>query len=82
MISVIGSLEDKQSPDLLYENCRLGIFVDHFKTVFRKLYCDFIEGKSVSIPYTLVADVKRYYDSFGVYVSQCPEGVYYNIPDE
>lgn len=81
MVSALGSLADKQLPDSLYGNCKVGIIIDDFKSAFEKMYDNFIKEKSMSIPRSLVANIERYYDSFGVYISRHPKGLYYDIPD-
>ena len=82
MVSVLGMLEDKEIEGVLYENCRLSVIVDDFKREFDKMYCDFLDGKELSMPSVLVRRIKHYYDSFGVYISQRPEDMYYDIPNE
>lgn len=82
MVSVLGSVGEKKTEQQFYERCKLGFVVDDFKKEFDKMYNAFLNGKTITIPSVLASCVNNYFESFGVYISQKPEGMYYHIPDE
>ncbi|TFZ41607.1 hypothetical protein E4100_00260 [Soehngenia longivitae] len=81
MVSVLGSLEGKKTEEPLYKSCRLGFLVDDFRIEFDKMYVAFLAGNAITMPPLLAECINQYFDSFGVYISERPEGMYYHIPN-
>lgn len=81
MVAVLGSLEGKKTKKPLYESCRLGFIVDDFRTEFDKMYVAFRESNAITMCPSLSEKIHLYFASFGVHISERPEGVYYSIPD-
>ena len=81
MVAVLGSLEDKKTKKPFYENCRIGFIVDDFRTEFDGIYVAFRESNAITMSPLLSEKIHRYFASFGVYISELPEGIFYSIPD-
>jgi hypothetical protein len=81
MVAVLSSLEGKKTKKPLYESCRIGFLVDDFRTEFDKIYVAFRESNAITMSPSLSEKIHLYFASFGVHISERPEGVYYSIPD-
>lgn len=81
MVSVLGSLEGQKTNEPLYESCRLGFIVEDFRIEFERMYVAFLDGNAITMTPLLTECINHYFDSFGVYISKRPEGMYYDIPD-
>lgn len=81
MVSIVSVLDKDLSNSAYYENCLIGMIVDIFKTEFDRIYYDIHDDKKFVIPNSLLEAINSYYQSFGVYISEEPTGLYYYIPD-
>lgn len=82
MVSVLGAQEEETEMHMTpYDKCGLSIIVSDFKIEFEKTYTTFIDEQIISINQTLAESICRYYESFGVFISTRPEGIYYDIPN-
>lgn len=82
MVSVFGEMEQNKDISTFYKNCKLNTIVKDFKVCFDNLYITFLEKRSIVLPQILTQCIIKYYSSFGVYITEQSEGLYYNITDE
>lgn len=81
IVAVLGSQIENLDNKTLYDNCYINIVIDVFKNEFDKLYVEIQNNKNITIPNSVLAAINSYYESFGIYISEQSERLFYSIPD-
>lgn len=80
MVSVLGSLSGDPLQQPQFANCKLEVIINDFTVEFDNIYETFIERKEISFSPLLSSAIRKYFDSFSVFITQQTEGIYYDIP--
>lgn len=81
MVSVLGSLGAEPLDRQIFTRSKLRSIVGDFSKEFGNSFNIFIKDNAISFSPLLTDAIKKYFDSFGVLLSQRDNGVYYDIPD-
>lgn len=76
----IGSKHGNEDDQPVFEECRCSSLIKDLEQAFGNLFCLVQRDEKIAVSRSLVDWLKKYYELFGVYISETAEGWYYDIP--